>query len=426
MRFERVADWLAWQDRLHGAEIELGLDRIAAVADRLDVRRFDVPVITVAGTNGKGSCIALLDAVLRAAGYRTAAYTSPHLARYNERIRVAGREIADDDLCRAFDAVDTARGETSLTYFEFGTLAALWYFQRSRPDVVLLEVGLGGRLDAVNIVEPDCAILTSVGLDHAEWLGPDRESVGREKAGIFRSGRPAICGDFDPPASVLDRAAELDTDLLRIDRDFGFSGGNATWDWWCGSAGRTGLPAPGLEGTHQLANAATSLAALRVLDHRLTVPEAAVREGLAGVELAGRMQRVRHRDVEWLFDVAHNPEAAARLARWLRDHPVPGRTHVLAAMLVDKDAAGVTETMAPAADEWHAAGLGGMRARSGASLAALIREAVPEAPVHAHDDVRAACRAVAEAVSGDDRVVVVGSFLTVAEGLAFVGGHGSQ
>lgn len=426
MRFERVADWLAWQETLHAAEIDLGLERVAAVADRLGVRQFESPVITVAGTNGKGSCIALLDAMLRAAGYRPATYTSPHLSRYNERIRVAGYPITDADLCEAFDAVDRARGGTALTYFEFGTLAALWHFHRVRPDAILLEVGLGGRLDAVNIVEPDCAILTTVGLDHADWLGPDRESVGREKAGIFRRGRPAICGDPVPPASVLDRADSPGVDLRLINRDFGVRGGGSSWDWWGRERSLKALPAPGLEGAHQRANAATALAGLDALGERLVVPEEAIREGLAAVELAGRMQRLRHAGVEWVFDVAHNPEAAARLAQWLESLPAGGRTRVVVGMQTGKDAAGVAEAMAPVADAWHAAGLEGSRARTGTGLADVIRASVPGARVHVHDDVRSACEAAADEVSGDDRVVVMGSFLTVAEGLVFVGGRGPQ
>jgi dihydrofolate synthase/folylpolyglutamate synthase len=311
-----LTDWLDHCERLHPKNIDMGLDRVRAVAQRMDIR-FDCPVITVAGTNGKGSTCAMLEAILGHAGYRTGVYTSPHLVHFEERLRLSGSPVATDQLVDAFERVERARclsaEPVSLTYFEFSTLAILDVMARTPLDVVVLEVGLGGRLDAVNIVEPDCAVITSIDLDHMELLGKDRESIGYEKAGIMRTGRPAIVSDPVPPQSVLDRAREIDADLWRIGVDFNFSGDKQQWAWRGRDRRHAGLAYPALRGANQLFNASGVLAALAALHERLPVTAQAVRNGLSMVELPGRFQIVPGQPT-LVLDVAHNPHSVAALA----------------------------------------------------------------------------------------------------------------
>ncbi|TCO80814.1 dihydrofolate synthase/folylpolyglutamate synthase [Plasticicumulans lactativorans] len=415
-RFTCLADWLGWQERLHPVGIDLGLERVRAVAERLGVLRPAPVVITVGGTNGKGSTVAVLDAVLRAAGYRVGAYLSPHLLRYNERVRLRGREVDDEALCAAFAAVDAARGEISLTYFEFGTLAALWLFVRSGLDVVVLEVGLGGRLDAVNVVDADAAIVTSIGIDHVEYLGPDRDSIGFEKAGIFRAGRPAICADPVPPGRLLAHAAAVGASLLQVGRDYGWARDANGWTWWGGGTCHADLPPPGLSGAHQFGNAAAALAALAALSARLPVAPGAIAEGISKPMINGRFQ-IDAGAVEWIFDVTHNPHGATALAAALRARPCAGRTLVLLGLLADKDAAGFAEALAVPVAVWCCAGLAGARGRSGEALAAAIGEAGGDAARLVAADVPAACAQLAAVAQPGDRVVVTGSFHTVAEAL---------
>ncbi|HTL25912.1 MAG TPA: bifunctional tetrahydrofolate synthase/dihydrofolate synthase, partial [Burkholderiales bacterium] len=307
-----LAGWLEYIERQHPSAIALGLERVAEARDALGVE-LDCPVLTVGGTNGKGSTCAILSSILGCAGYRVGLYTSPHLLRYNERVRIGGREADDAALCDAFEAVEQARGRIALTYFEYGTLAAGWLFARERLDAVVLEVGLGGRLDAVNVFDPDCAVLTSVAIDHVEYLGDTRESIGREKAGIFRAGRPVVVADADPPASVLEAARQLGAQLLLIGRDFGYVPQGTQWSYWGPGGKRHGLAHPALRGPLQLRNASTSLAALDALRERLPVAMHDVRRGLAEVALPGRFQVLPGRP-QVILDVAHNPEAAAALA----------------------------------------------------------------------------------------------------------------
>lgn len=416
MRFETLNDWLAWQETLNPRGIELGLDRMQRVLARLDLAVPPYPVLTVGGTNGKGSVVATLEAVLRAGGYRTGAYFSPHLVRYNERVRLAGAEAGDADFCRAFERVDQARGDIPLTYFEFGTLAALELFRAAAVEVAVLEVGLGGRLDAVNAVEPLASAVVSVGVDHRDWLGPDREAIGREKAGIFRAGRPALCGDPEPPASLLDRAAELGADLWRTGRDFRWrvaAGGR--WHWQGRAERYTDLPPPALAGGYQYANAALALAMLEAVRERLPVEESAVVRGLPEIQLSGRLQSLAGKP-PLLLDVAHNAEAALTLAAHLAEFPVKGVTRAVFGILADKDAEAVLQQLLPHIGVWYAAGLDGARGRSGAALAELLRTA--RAPrVTAHDDVAAALAAARAEAGPDDRIVVFGSFRTVGDAL---------
>jgi len=419
MRFSTLNDWLLWQQALHPRAIELGLERVGAVADRMGLRPASHGVITVAGTNGKGSTVALLAAALGQAGYRVGAYTSPHLLRYNERVRVQGREAGDRELCEAFARVDAARGAVSLSYFEFGTLAALDVFRRRSVDVAVLEVGLGGRLDAVNILDADAAVVTTVGVDHVEWLGGDREAIGREKAGIFRPGRAAVCADPDCPASVRAHAAAIGAHWYGLGEAYGWERGPDTWTWWGPGVRHEGLPGSALNGSGvcgsdgQLDNAAGALMILQVLAEHYPVAREAVEAALASTALPGRLQRVAG-PVERVLDVAHNPQAAGHLARALAAEPCPGRTHLVMGMLEDKDVAGVCRSLAPVVDAWYAGGLQGPRALDGAALEARIREAVPGARLTCAATVEQAYRGASAAARPGDRIVVCGSFLTVA------------
>jgi dihydrofolate synthase/folylpolyglutamate synthase len=417
--------WLAYLETLHPKAIAMGLDRVQAVHARMGIA-LDCAVLTVTGTNGKGSTCALLEAILRAAGYRVGLYASPHLVRYNERVRIDAREAGDDELIAALNAVEDARSAplregaaaTPLTYFEFGTLAALWLYARARVDVVVLEVGLGGRLDAVNIVDPDVAVVTSVDLDHQDYLGPTREDIGREKAGIFRAGRPAVCADPAPPASLLEHARHLGVPLARIGHDFGFVVHDGQWDYWGPGGRRYGLPHPALRGAHQLANAATALAVLDLMRARLPVSGGAVRDGLLGVELPGRFQVLPGRPTV-VLDVAHNPHAAGALAATLRTMGYHRETRAVFGMLADKDIAGVVAAMRALVDRWYVATLPGPRGASAAAIAATLADAgVAPAAIRVHDDVAAALHAAREGIDEADRIVIFGSFLTVAAALA--------
>ena len=408
MRFSTLEEWLRWQERLYPRAIDLGLERVASVWRRLGAPLEGTTVVTVAGTNGKGSTIALLGAILEQAGISTGSYTSPHLVRYNERIRLDGEPVADETLLEAFDAVDRARGERLLTYFEFGTLAALWVLSQHGVEVALLEVGLGGRLDAVNIVDADLAMITSIDLDHQEWLGDDREAIGREKAGIFRPGRPAVFSAPDMPASVGEAAAALGTPLHRNGVHFHLAEQEEGWSWWSGSRRFDDLPPPALPGRHQLHNAAGVLMALELLGARLRVDEAAIREGLRRVALPGRLQEIGRGGVTWLLDVSHNPHAVTALARALEERPCRGRTFALLGMLRDKDASSVIRILEPRVDQWHFASLAGERGLAAGRLAEIRAG-------ETHPSVSAAVTALEERAWPGDRVVVFGSFHTVGE-----------
>jgi dihydrofolate synthase/folylpolyglutamate synthase len=383
------------------------------------------PVITVGGTNGKGSTCAMLEAILLAAGYRTGLYTSPHLLRYNERVRINGREAGDDQLVEAFSNVDSARGEVALTYFEFGTLAAWDLFCRSKLDVVILEVGLGGRLDAVNLFDADCAILTSVDLDHMDWLGDTREKIGFEKAHIFRAGRPAICADPQPPKSVIDYAAGIGADLQIISRDFGYQGDQQQWGYWGRGGKRAGLAYPALRGANQLLNASAALAALDAIRERIPVSMNDVRKGLSLVELPGRFQVLPGRPVV-VLDVGHNPHAAAVLANNLSNMGFSPETVAVFGMLRDKDIAGVAAKLAGRIDRWHLATLDSARGSSAADLAQALAVAGVTAPVFQFNSPREAYASALVGAGENDRIVVFGSFLTVSDVLAARAAESSQ
>lgn len=415
-----LAEWLAWQETQHAKQIDLGLERTRPVLQTLGLDKPTHIVITVAGTNGKGSSVAFLETILRSAGYRVGAYTSPHLLRYNERIRVLGNEASDAELCSSFDRINQARGDISLTYFEFGTLAAFDIFQRAQLDVAILEVGMGGRLDTVNLLDADVALVTAIGIDHTEWLGPDRESIGAEKAGIFRPHRPAVCGDRDPPQSVIARAEILDAPFYCVGRDFDYQTQQGSWSWWSQVKERqqhyATLPYPKLRGAFQLQNAAAVLMALEQMAERLPVSRDDISHGLTSVNLQGRFQVVPG-VVTRILDVAHNPHGAEVLAEALRGHPCSGRTLAVFGMLADKDVAGVLRVMQSCVDVWYLAGLSVTRGATGDFLAGQLLAIQPDAVERIYADVSTAYAQAMSDARPQDRVIVFGSFHTVAEAL---------
>ncbi len=412
-----LSDWLAHCEQLHPKNIDMGLERVRAVALSLQIR-FGCPVITVAGTNGKGSTCAMLEAILLQAGYRTGVYTSPHLVHFEERLRLNGEAVQADALVAAFARVEKARhqdaAEVSLTYFEFSTLAILDVMAHSQLDVVILEVGLGGRLDAVNIIDPDCAIITSVDIDHTEFLGSDRESIGYEKAGIMRTGHPVVVSDPMPPQSVLDHALEVGADLWRFGVDFNVSGDKQQWGWAGRGRRYSGLAYPALRGANQLVNAAGVLAALAALRERLPITAQAVRNGLAFVELPGRFQIIPG-EPTLVLDVAHNPHSVAALTANLDAMSYFPTTHAVFGAMADKDLAAMLVKINPLIDKWYFTDLPTPRAESGAGLLAKwqAQNTRKTATATAWPDPQQALQAAIEAADPTDRIVVFGSFYTV-------------
>jgi dihydrofolate synthase/folylpolyglutamate synthase len=411
-----LAEWLAYQERVNPRSIELGLERVRGVWRRMGAPAPARRVITVGGTNGKGSTVALLEAMLHAAGLRTGCYTSPHLLRYNERVRIDGVDADDAALVASFERIEAARGEIPLTYFEFGTLAALDLFARAGLDVAILEVGLGGRLDAVNIVDADVAVVTTVDLDHMDWLGPDRDSIGREKAGIARAGRPAIVGEAVPPAGLLDALAAHGARVERAGVDFHAERHAHGWRWRHRDGTALELPGPALAAPVQYANAAAAIAALHVPQadgHRL-LPAGALAEaaaaGLRGVQVPARLQALGG-DPALFVDVGHNPQAARALAAWLDAQP-PARTHAVYGALADKDVAGVVAALGGRVAHWYLAGLehDTPRGLPSAALAGTLVNTLPQAAFDAHADVAAALAAARAAARPGERILAFGSF----------------
>lgn len=415
-----------WQERLHPRAMELGLGRVCEVACRLGLRRVSRTIVTVAGTNGKGSSVALLESILRVAGYQVGSYTSPHFLRYNERVRLNGSPVDDQTLCLAFADVEAAREGIGLTYFEFGTLAALKAFDQAALDVALLEVGLGGRLDAVNIMDPDLALITSIGLDHTEWLGPDREAIGYEKSGIMRRGSPVVCGDPCPPESVAGQARVVGARLYRLGIDFGFEAGRQGWWTFRGGAGEMpGLPAPALPGKVQIMNAASVLQALELLRGRLPVTREMIEQGLREVRLLGRFQRI-HGRVETILDVAHNPDAARMLASTLSERRGNGRVLAVFSALADKDVGGMIEALSARVATWYIAPVGSSRSLPLEGLAAAFSISAPRRPVRGYRSVAEAYGQAVEDARPADSVLVFGSAFTVAEVLPVIQSGGSS
>lgn len=419
MRFEHLTEWLAWQEGLHPTVIDLGLERLRAVLQRLKMSLPSCPVITIAGTKGKGSCAAITHSILSAAGYRVGLFTSPHLRRYNERILIAGSEVSDASLCAAFERIDQARGDISLTYFEFNALAAFLCFDSAALDAWVLEVGMGGRLDAVNIIDADVAIVTSIGLDHTEWLGSDLDSIAREKAGIFRRDKPALFGSTEMPPAIQQVASSAGASLLRAGCDFDFQAHASDWSWTMGQQRLEALPHVALAGDVQLANASCALAALQLLQARLPVARVAVEQGLRTVHLEGRLQQIFDDSTraEWLLDVAHNTLSAQVLSRHLVALP-KRRTLAVFGIMADKDLDGIIAAMNSHIDMWLPVGLPGARAMPVNQLAERLHVAGMHILPAVQEPHAALVQASALAVEGRfERILVFGSFLTVGPAL---------
>ncbi len=415
MRFSSLDQWLSWQETLHPVGIDLGLERPGKVLRTMGLEHPPHTVITVAGTNGKGSSVALLESILLAAGYRVGCYTSPHLFRYNERIRLNGQAVGDALLCESFERIDQARGETSLTYFEFGTLAAFDIFARAKLDVAVVEVGLGGRLDAANLLDADVALITAIDVDHAAWLGNDRETIAIEKAGIMRPHRPAVCSDPQPPQSLLNLAAQMAAPLSVLGQDYRYVDNGDSWQWSSDQINRDVLPLPALRGRAQLQNAAGVLMVIQQLHDKLPLAPQYLKQGLLAVELPGRFQVIAGTPVT-ILDVAHNPESARVLADNLRAMPVVGKTHAVVGMLADKDLAATLQHLKGVVSAWYPAGLSVPRGADAATLSqALAETGVGTKACYA--TVTAALAAARASAEPDDRIVIFGSFYTVAEAM---------
>lgn len=424
MRFDNLQDWLGWQESLNPKEIDLGLDRVSAVLKKLNFSaNFFCPVITVAGTNGKGSTVAFIESILKQAGLSVGCYTSPHLFDYNERVRVNQQAVTDQVLCEAFELIDQARGDIPLTYFEFGTLAGLVVFNKLNVDVAVLEVGLGGRLDAVNVIDADVSVITSIAIDHVDWLGDDVEIIGREKAGIMRPKRPAIIGFFKPPSSLQDYAAQIGARLFSLGSEYLYQGlAGGSWQLSLPERHLPDLPAPGLQGAFQMQNAAAAIMAIEALGLKHPPGSEAIAEGLQKVMLAGRYQTICEQP-RVIVDVAHNEQSATALSGLLADNPVSGRTIAIVAMLADKAVFDVLTQLQPEIDVWISAGLSVSRGVSAKNMAQAVREIDADVKLTTCDTVTDACAHAlhSEAVQATehDRIIIFGSFYTVAEAAVF-------
>lgn len=417
MRFSSLPEWLTWQEGLHPSTIELGLDRVKEVFQRLHPSLPPIPIISVAGTNGKGSSVALLEAIYQSAGYQTGTYTSPHLLRYNERIHLNGEEMSDEAICESFERIDQARcqeSDVSLTYFEFGTLAALDIFFRAKPEIIILEVGLGGRLDAVNILDADVALITSIGIDHTAWLGNDRETIAKEKAGIMRKDCPVIFSSPDMPKSIKQIANEMGAVLYQRGRDFDWKNGvgYASWDWKSNAHQRTALPMPSLRGNHQLDNAAGVLMVIECLADKLPISQKQVKAALLSVSAPGRFQCIAGEPMH-ILDVAHNEASMACLAELLNAQVCGGNNVAVLGMLEDKDHAESLAVMMPEITHWYVSDLDVPRGAKAQQLADVLKKLDDNTVVSCFNHVKHAIAAAdAEAESGD-RVIIFGSFYTV-------------
>jgi dihydrofolate synthase/folylpolyglutamate synthase len=414
-----LPEWLAFQSRVHPLAIDLGLDRLRQVQARLGWRQPAVPIITVGGTNGKGSVCAYCTSILTAAGHRVGLFTSPHLRDYRERILVHDRLVTEQELVSAFERIEAARGDVGLTFFEYNTLAALLVFEAASLDAWVLEIGMGGRLDAVNAVDPDVAVVVSIGLDHQEYLGATLEAIAREKAGIFRRGRPAVLGSPHMPGIVQDIARDVGAPLKRLGTEYSFVRDGATWRFRGSHWDLPRLPAPALLGDTQYENAATAIAALEEIDSRLAISPTAIARGLSSVRLAGRFQVIAPHSpgaIAWILDVAHNPDAARVLSRNLRDTRGNGRTLAVCGILADKEAAVVAAELRDCVDAWWCVPIEGDRGRTGAALAQTVKSQVA-VPVEAADSIAAGCAAARALANFGDRIVVFGSFHVVGPAL---------
>ena len=417
-RFETLAGWLEWQEKSHPLTIDLGLERVEKVFKALNHNGVKPVTVTVAGTNGKGSCIAYLESIYREQGYKVGAYTSPHILKYNERIKIDAKPVDDSLICQAFERIEQVRDDVSLSYFEFGTLAALDIFLHSNLDVQLLEVGLGGRLDAVNIIEPDAAIISSIGIDHIAWLGDTREAIGFEKAGIFRKAKPAIVGDSNPPNSLKLVADSVQACYFAFNNDFSYEKeGDGQWRWQSILGKISALPEPALKGEHQYRNASAVMMAISLLAGQLPVEEQAIRKGLKNVQLPGRFQLIAG-DIPILLDVGHNPEAVQTLVDYLSEHFPNRRIHAIFSMMKDKDIAGVLDIMKPIVHQWFFSPLTNLRAATETLMRSVFsQQSITNVSFGYQGFLEAFTAAKKEARNGD-LLLVFGSFFLVSECLA--------
>ena len=419
MRFDNLCDWLEWQEELHFTAIELGLDRCTVVAENMGLLDPDFTVISVAGTNGKGSSVTMMEAILGNSGYKTGCYTSPHLIRYNERIKLDGVEVSDEMLCESFSRIDHARGDISLTYFEFGTLAALDIFHQANVDVALLEVGLGGRLDAVNCLDADVALVTSVDLDHMQWLGPDRETIGREKAGIFRGDKSAICSDPHPPETVLQYAEEIGATLYIPGRDFNYQLSEDHWSWQWDSVIYENLPRPDQYNSCQIQNAAGVLMVLNTLTSKLPIKAGAIEKGLENFSLIGRFQMLTE-GTQIILDVAHNNQSAKMLVHNLKQFPNSGKTHIIIGMLKDKDRNSILGELIEIADYWHTVTISNSRGTDSETIKNELLDLGVTVPISESDTVANTFLKLQKETGMHDRIVVTGSFLSVGDAIKYL------
>jgi dihydrofolate synthase/folylpolyglutamate synthase len=409
-----LQEWLDYQSNIHPKDIELGLARVGQVWQRMGAPAPASLVITVAGTNGKGSSVALLQAILGQAGYRVGAYTSPHLQCYNERISICGQLATDEALCNTFARVEQARGDISLTYFEFGTLAALWLFSQSQLDIAILEVGLGGRLDAVNIIDADVALITGIALDHADWLGDDVESIGAEKAGIMRAGKPVVYAAPEMPNSIAQKAQEVGAKLSRLGEDYHYERQAGAWHWQSGLLSRRSLPIPAIRGSIQLQNAAAVLQVIQCIYEIFAVDQQAIRQGLLSARLSGRLQVMQHR-TRWILDVAHNPQAVELLSEQVTNMFVSGKVICLVGVLQDKLIPELFEPLLCQVDKWFVLDLScETRGTSAAQVAALLKQQGSQPITQQTDSLENMCQKLIDSVSDEDLILVFGSFAAVA------------
>ena len=408
-----LTDWLGYIESIHPSTIDLTLERIKIVIERLNLD-ISFPILTVGGTNGKGSTCSILESIYREAGYKVACYTSPHFLNFNERIKIQALAVSDEVICEAFSRIESAREGVTLTYFEYGTIAAMIIFSEAHVDVAILEVGLGGRLDAVNVFDADCAIVTTVDLDHMDYLGHTREAIGFEKAGIYRTEKTAICGDFDPPQSLINYAEFIHADLKIIGKDFGYEAHHDSFDFLIDSTFVMNLPLPKLQGDFQLANATNALMAVKAMEDKLPLTEISIQKGIALTLLPGRFQEVKKMP-SLIFDVAHNPQAARSLSHNLKTHVVPGKTIAVFSILKDKDIFGVINVLNLDIDDWFIAEIQNERAASIETISNTIQKINPSAHIEAFRNIQEAYQFASKEVTRNDRIIVFGSFFTVAD-----------
>ncbi len=408
-----LTDWLGYIESIHPSTIDLTLERIKIVIERLNLD-ISFPVLTVGGTNGKGSTCSILESIYREAGYKVACYTSPHFLNFNERIKIQTLAVSDEVICEAFSRIESAREDVTLTYFEYGTIAAMIIFSEAHVDVAILEVGLGGRLDAVNVFDADCAIVTTVDLDHMDYLGHTREAIGLEKAGIYRTEKTSICGDFDPPQSLIKHAELIHADLKIIGKDFGYEAHHDSFDFLIDSTFVMNLPLPKLQGDFQLANATNALMAVKAMEDKLPLTEISIQKGITLTLLPGRFQEVKKMP-SLILDVAHNPQAARSLSHNLKTHVVPGKTIAVFSILKDKDIFGVINELNLDIDDWFIAEIQNERAASIETISNTIQKINPSAHIEAFKNIQEAYQFASKEVTRNDRIIVFGSFFTVAD-----------